>query len=316
MITKNRIIILQIKCEETIISVVKITVNLNLLSGEKMKIIRLVLLLAISVSMYAQLTQFNEGFEVFPPAGWQLIDHDGDGKKWEKFDLPIYVHSGLQCAASFSSDYENSQAPLQPDNYLITPQVQILNNSVLEFYAGTQSNTYYAEPLEVRLSTTGSNYEDFTTVLFNMVFNSVPNNNTRWEHVTLNLAPYAGNNGYIAFVHRSQEHNFAVKVDDVALKTETSIENSPVLNNGIISSSYPNPFNPSTSILFELKTGANVQITLFNGKGELVRTLLNENRSAGSHSLVLDGSALNSGVYFYKITSGSQSSVNKIVLSK
>ena len=54
-----------------------------------MKIIRLVLLLAISVSMYAQLTQFNEGFEVFPPAGWQLIDHDGDGKKWEKYERPV-----------------------------------------------------------------------------------------------------------------------------------------------------------------------------------------------------------------------------------
>lgn len=273
-------------------------------------------LLTAAATILAQPTQLVEGFESFPPAGWQLIDHDGDGKKWEKYDLPIYVHSGLQCAASFSSDYENNQAPLQPDNYLITPQVKIEANSVLDFFAGTQSNTYFAEPLEVRLSTTGSNYEDFTTVLYNMVFNSVPNNNTRWEHITINLAQYAGNNAYIAFVHRSQEHNFAVKLDDVTLKTETSIENSPDLNNGIISCSYPNPFNPSTSILFELKTGANVQITLFNGKGELVRTLLNENRSAGSHSLVLDGSALNSGVYFYKITSGSQSSVNKIVLSK
>jgi len=276
----------------------------------------MVLLLAISVSMYAQLSQFNEGFEVFPPAGWQLIDHDGDGKKWEKYDLPIYVYSGLQCAASFSSDYENNQSPLQPDNYLITPQVQILNNSLLEFYAGTQSNTYYAEPLEVRLSTTGSNYEDFTAVLFNMVFNSVPNNNTRWEHITLNLAQYAGNNAYIAFVHRTQAHNFAVKVDDVTLKTETSINETEAVTKEILCSSYPNPFNPVTSIVFQIQEAAKVKLSVYNSRGQLVETLLNSWQSAGTHSISFDGSKLNSGVYFYKITSGRQSSVHKIVLSK
>ena len=72
-------------------------------------------------------------------------------------------------------------------------------------------------------------------------------------------------------------------------------------------SNYPNPFNSQTIIQFELPQASMVSLNIFNLKGELIKSLSNEQRwAAGSHSLIWDGTdnqnrPVSSGVYFYQI---------------
>jgi flagellar hook assembly protein FlgD len=79
---------------------------------------------------------------------------------------------------------------------------------------------------------------------------------------------------------------------------------------------FPNPFNPVTAISYSLQTEADVQLTVYNTEGKLVRELMNGRQSAGTHKINFDGSALSSGIYFYRLTSGSNSLVNKMILIK
>jgi len=64
---------------------------------------------------------------------------------------------------------------------------------------------------------------------------------------------------------------------------------------------YPNPFNPVTEISYSLKNEGMVTLSVFNTKGELVNTLVNEKKTAGNHSVRFNGDGLNSGIYFYRL---------------
>jgi hypothetical protein len=84
---------------------------------------------------------------------------------------------------------------------------------------------------------------------------------------------------------------------------------------------YPNPFNPSTKISFQLKVDAQVSLKVFDVLGQEVATIVNSNLVAGAHSVNFDASALNSGVYLYRIeATGNDGSnfidVKKMILTK
>ncbi len=79
---------------------------------------------------------------------------------------------------------------------------------------------------------------------------------------------------------------------------------------------YPNPFNPVTTIKFDLPDEAPVVIKIYNLIGEEVRVLMNENKKAGSYSISFSGENLPSGVYFYTISAGRYTDTKKMVLLK
>jgi V8-like Glu-specific endopeptidase len=84
---------------------------------------------------------------------------------------------------------------------------------------------------------------------------------------------------------------------------------------------YPNPFNPGTKIEFSLKTDSKVTLVVFDILGQEVANLISSHLMAGVHEINFDASALNSGVYFYRIDAtgidGSNfTSVKKMILTK
>ena len=86
-------------------------------------------------------------------------------------------------------------------------------------------------------------------------------------------------------------------------------------------SNYPNPFNPETTISYALPQTGKVKIDVYNIKGQKVKTLVNEHKAAGQHSVVWKGTDDNnkqvaSGVYLYKMKSGKFSTTNKMILMK
>jgi hypothetical protein len=83
-----------------------------------------------------------------------------------------------------------------------------------------------------------------------------------------------------------------------------------------LSQNYPNPFNPTTKIKFDVAKAGEVKIIVFDVTGREVQTLVNESLKPGTYETSFDGSALNSGVYFYKITVGDFSQTKKMILLK
>jgi Peptidase family C25/Propeptide_C25/FlgD Ig-like domain len=83
----------------------------------------------------------------------------------------------------------------------------------------------------------------------------------------------------------------------------------------------PNPFNPDTTINFDLKEEWHISLEIYNMKGQKVRTLINDQLSSGQHSIVWNGKddnnkPVSSGIYFYKITTGDFQSTRKMLLMK
>jgi chitinase len=81
---------------------------------------------------------------------------------------------------------------------------------------------------------------------------------------------------------------------------------------------YPNPFNPTTTIKFTIPQPAHISLKVFDLLGREVATLINEERSAGSGSVVFDAShaGISSGVYFYRLVSGTFTQTKKCLLAK
>ncbi|MGP8323233.1 MAG: T9SS type A sorting domain-containing protein [Methanosarcinaceae archaeon] len=82
---------------------------------------------------------------------------------------------------------------------------------------------------------------------------------------------------------------------------------------------YPNPFNPSTTICYSIPNPCRVRIKIYNQLGQLVRTLLNEDKLIGNEYKVTwdgagdHGNKLASGVYYYRLTAGKQSFSKKML---
>jgi hypothetical protein len=68
-----------------------------------------------------------------------------------------------------------------------------------------------------------------------------------------------------------------------------------------LAQNFPNPFNPSTSIQFALKSDAKVTLRLFDALGQEIRTILNNNYASGNYKIYFNAAGLNSGIYFYTI---------------
>jgi len=84
---------------------------------------------------------------------------------------------------------------------------------------------------------------------------------------------------------------------------------------------HPNPFNPETLIRFSLPKAGQAKLTIYNINGQVVRTLVNGNLSAGLHSFRWDGHSNNgevspSGVYIYEVISGGQRQAKRMTLTK
>jgi hypothetical protein len=84
-----------------------------------------------------------------------------------------------------------------------------------------------------------------------------------------------------------------------------------------LSEAYPNPFNPSTNVKFNLNKDGVVSLKIYNIMGELVKTVIdNEFRTTGEYTSFVNMNNLSSGVYFYTLSQGSQQITKKMMLLK
>jgi len=79
---------------------------------------------------------------------------------------------------------------------------------------------------------------------------------------------------------------------------------------------YPNPFNPITSISYDLPSSQHVILTVYDVQGREITTLVNQQQEAGRYTVPFDASHLSSGTYFYKLTAGSFSETKRMIFVK
>jgi len=158
----------------------------------------------------------------------------------------------------------------------------------------------------------------FAAVLYSDIF---PNGTNPGKVVTMGfpfetIYPESSRNDFM-----NELINFFYSISD--------IENSESSNQSLtfnLSQNYPNPFNPSTTINYSIPvetlratsatTNVNVTLKIYDILGREVATLVNKEQSPGTYSIKFDGSNLTSGLYFYKLRSGSFIESKKMILVK
>jgi hypothetical protein len=100
----------------------------------------------------------------------------------------------------------------------------------------------------------------------------------------------------------------------------TAAEAGPGLRNHL-AQNYPNPFNPTTRIQYSVRENARVSLRVYNVAGQLVRTLVNDVKTPGPHTVTWEGtnntgSPVASGVYFYRMTTRGFTQTRKLTILK
>lgn len=147
-----------------------------------------------------------------------------------------------------------------------------------------------------------------------------------WKLQSFNISPYVGSSTNMLVRFRDScdtnlnwdgwyVDNINVTAFQVA---PTGIEGGNALlpTKFELSQNYPNPFNPATKINFALPKDGFVKITIFDLLGREIRTLVNENKTAGYYSVDFSSENLSSGFYFYKMESASFIETKKMMLVK
>ncbi|MDP2364324.1 MAG: T9SS type A sorting domain-containing protein [Ignavibacteria bacterium] len=98
--------------------------------------------------------------------------------------------------------------------------------------------------------------------------------------------------------------------------TEVLQEASQLPENFTLLQNYPNPFNPLTTIEFTTPKSGFITLKVYDNLGKEISVLVNEEKPAGTYSVIFDGSNISSGVYFYKIQIGAFTDIKKLVLLK
>ena len=138
------------------------------------------------------------------------------------------------------------------------------------------------------------------------------------ENIDIRLQDEIGSN--INVLLKSGED---VVINDAAI-SKLSVSLNQIPEEYALEQNYPNPFNPSTKIKYSIpsviasgtKQSQLVTLKVYDLLGNEVATLINEERQAGSYEIQFDASGLASGIYLYKIESGSFIKTKKMILLK
>ena len=246
--------------------------------------------------------------------GWGRFDVDGDGLPWRYFLRDVLSDAwGLTGNYAASESWTVDEGALSPDNYLISPLVEIPESgATLTFKKGY---TFYdgesgeADQLSVYIITEESaptvgdiaNLEPAYNEVFDVV---VPNSRAVAEEVTIDLTAYAGQEIAIAFRHHDSYNQEMIFLDDVVVTENIAGRNDALAKQFNV---FP---NPASSVINIANANALVQeVTIADINGRRVKS----QKYNGVANAALNISELSAGAYFMTITSNKGTATKKIV---
>ncbi|MFC1732961.1 choice-of-anchor J domain-containing protein [candidate division KSB1 bacterium] len=244
----------------------------------------IILILTVNISFCQSVLE--EGFETWPPAGWTIVDSDGDTNQWEQGSVfnGWTVNSGNHCATSAS--WSPTSGPLFPDNWLISPQIMLVsgNSYKLSWWVNTLDSIYPDEYYGVLISTSDS------IQTFISLFEDTTVYDTSYTYKELNISSYAGQNVYIAFRHFNVSNQFYLNIDDVSVEQTVGIyENAKIVQLDI----FPNPVSDKLHIISNEEL---IRLRLYNNIGSLILE-----KEIKDFSCNLQFSSLEKGVYYLNL---------------
>ncbi len=213
------------------------------------------------------------------------------------------------------------------------------------FYYHDQANDRFIVQWDAKLRYNGS-AEKFQLVILNsdednhqFLFNYQTINNVdmgsydgfyvhHGEYATVGITSPDGNDGiqytysnrYPSTAHAIQ-NDFSLLFTPILTEFTPNAEEDVELASSQLIGNYPNPFNPETTISFNLANDSIAKLAIYNVKGQLVKTLINDTLTKGNHKLVWNGrdnknKKVSSGIYYYKLSTDNYKSTKKMILMK
>jgi hypothetical protein len=287
------------------------------------------------------LDQFEEYTDFSLTFGdWELIDNDNqETKQLPYYDYPnqtnpksfmifnpeettpfireIDAYSGSKMVAAFSNSTDVAN-----NDWLISPAIEL--PVVIDEYdwemlvkINVLGTSEPGELFNVLYSTDETDFEEFIPL------NDVPMEaEADWSNLSFVL-PNASLLTKIAVQVVSTGGMF-VMVDDITARVMLAVsneDNEVITPNLLTATNYPNPFNPETTISFNMPKTGKANVSIFNLKGQLVKTILNEQVETGSHNIIWNGtnaqnSSVASGIYFFRVKTDAQTTQKKMILMK
>lgn len=220
-------------------------------------------LFAMAFFAKAQTPIFTENFDNGMPSGWTQIDANNDNLMWEHSSSPVsYFPSDVILAGNghnestgfiLSGSYSNvTSTAITPDNWLITPAINLTGIASLSFWVCGQDASFSAEHYGVYISTTTNTDTSAFTLLYEATIGQT-REQTAWENHTINLSAYNGETVYIAFRHFNCSDEFLLNLDDVEVSL---VPSSPAI--------LANPSTVTMSAMVGIPVYTTVQVDGYN----------------------------------------------------
>lgn len=252
---------------------------------------------------------FEEYFDGGIPSAWANIDQDGDTYNWysETWNNPNGSEEKYVVSASY--DYAN-KVPLTPENYLITPQINLtgLTGSVqLRYTIQIDDPDFAEEHYKVAVSTTGKAVADFTNVVKDEICTAADyyKEFPYWHERIVDLTPFIGQNIYLTLVHFDCTDMSLLYLDSLQVSNSPDVNLTNREQSSV--SIYPNPAKGKIQVNGSFE---NAQVQLFTADGRMVYKSVKESRQAN-----INVSGLESGVYILKINSQKGTLTKKVNIS-
>lgn len=296
-----------------------------------MKVLLLFIALLISVSLSAQVIVYDD-FSKKDLSSWiwggidMKYSHETDNK--ENGYVEIFSTQKIKPNSYIGKTTKSSPILFSVGNY-VNVMMQGVNNDAfvrIELLYDIDNNGKYNEDKDILLmskpvSLNFSGWKEIKVKLDEENFKLISKFNddftvTEESAIALQFEFESGKNykegkflsGIALISEIPNKENIAPKENDTNLSTEKE--------SYFEAKNYPNPFNPSTTISFTLKEGTNVKLTVYDRLGREVKTLLDENKPAGTYTIDFNASGLPSGIYFYRIKTDAKTEVRKMIFAK
>ena len=262
------------------------------MSMKKSLLFAYVLICSISGSSQTFLLEEYFSDPVKLPATWTTIDRDGDKQNWriETADTEFFAVS--------DSWRSGGIGPLRPENYLVSPQVNLTGLSgtvTLRYTIRITDPEFFQEHYKVSVSTTGNKVADFTTIVKEETCTVADyyENFPYWHERIIDLSPFIGQNIFLTWCHYNCTNIYNISLDSIQVSYSTNVSLAEGEHSSV--SVYPNPASEEILVsgLFE-----NAQIQLFTTDGRKVYQTEREIKQAH-----INVSGFTNGIYFLKIKS-------------
>jgi len=265
----------------------------------------------------APMVQDFESVTAFPPSNW-VLDNTG-GSNWVLATNTTGISAfGIGLKSSAFAFYS---IPAGNIGYMYSLPMDFTGLSVLKMAFVVAYAQYQAEndKLEVQVSTNcGTSWTSLYTKGGATLSTAAATTSsfiptaTQWRNELVDFASVAGQANVLIRFKATSAYGNNLFVDNINLSSDAGI-NEIDLNNNIAVS--PNPFNASSNLTFELTESNVVNLKIMNVLGQQVFESNQGKLASGSHTVVLNGENLSSGIYFVNLTIGNKTITKKVSVS-